>query len=67
MNQITDITPLEGLREMKKLLIFENKITDLRPLARMKNLRILHIYFNSIPEDQKAMLRNALPDCKIRF
>jgi len=33
----------------------------------LKNLRILHIYFNSIPEDQKAMLRNALPDCKIRF
>ena len=37
------------------------------PLAGMKNLRILHIYFNSTPEDQKAMLRKALPNCDIIF
>jgi len=65
MLQLTDLAPLAGLTELTKLDIRVNKITDLTPLAGLTNLTELHLEDNPIPLDQKAMLRKALPNCKI--
>ena len=44
-----------------------NKITALSPLKGLTNLKQLNLQGNPIPEDQKAMLKKALPDFKITF
>ena len=44
-----------------------NQISDLSPLAGLTNLNILFLKDNPIPEDQKAMLKKALPNCEILF
>ncbi len=66
-NKITDLTPLAGLTKLTKLFAASNKITDLTPLAGLTNLTKLHLEDNPIPLDQMAMLRKALPNCKIYF
>ena len=66
-NQITDPKPLAGLTNLTKLDLGDNQITDASPLAGMTNLKKLWLHDNSIPDDQKAMLRKALPDCVILF
>ena len=63
--RITDVTPLAELTKLTELDIRVNKITDLTPLAGLSNLTELHLEDNPIPLDQKAMLRKALPNCKI--
>ncbi len=66
-NPITDLTPLAGLTNLERLGLAVNKITDLTPLAGLTNLTKLHLEDNPIPLDQMAMLRKALPNCKIYF
>ena len=44
-----------------------NKITDLSPLKGLTKLEGMDLKANPISEDQKAMLKKALPDCKISF
>ncbi len=44
-----------------------NEISDLSPLKGLTNLKELDLEDNPIPEDRKAMLKKALPDCKISF
>jgi Leucine-rich repeat (LRR) protein len=54
--------------ELTRLDIGNNKITDLRDLPTIcPNLESLFLKGISIPEEQKAMLRKALPDCDISF
>ena len=43
------------------------QITDLSPRAGLTNLRKLWLGDNRIPDDQKAMLKKALPNTKIEF
>ena len=50
-----------------KLDLTENNITDLTPLAGLTELDQLWLTDNPIPEDQKTMLRKALPNCRIVF
>jgi hypothetical protein len=66
-NQISDLSPLKGLTNLEYLDLYENQISDLSPLARLTKLEELHLGFNPIPEDQKAMIKKALPDCDITF
>jgi hypothetical protein len=66
-NKITDLTPLAKLTKLTSLGLQNNKITDLTPLAGLTNLAELHLEANPIPLDQEAMLRKALPNCKIHF
>ena len=43
-------------------------IHDLSPFAVLRKLKTFYIYTpNPIPDDQKAMLKKALPNCKIEF
>ena len=66
-SQITDISPLAGLTNLQGLWLDGNKISDVSPLAGLTKLERLRLGVNPIPEDQKAMLKKALPDCKINF
>ncbi len=43
--QITDLTPLSGLTNLKTLQLFNNQITDVSPLANQTNLiKILELF-----------------------
>ena len=66
-NQIRDVTPLAGLTKLEKLMLYENQITDVTPLAGLTNLKDLGIWFNPISDEQKAMIKKALPNCRIEF
>ena len=66
-NRITDLAPLAGLTHLKKLYLDNNQITDVSPLKGLKKLDYLSLGSNKIADDQKAMLRKALPNCKISF
>ena len=66
---------LEVLAKIKKaresgatvLDLYGKEITNLSPLAGLTNLELLWLEGNPIPEDQKAMLKKALPKCDIRY
>ena len=66
-NQITDVSPLSGLTKLETLSLTKNEISDLSPLAGLTNLKELHLYGNPIPDDQKAMIKKSLPNCKISY
>lgn len=53
--------------ELKVLDLRDNKLTDVMPLASLVKLERLNLAGNSISEKQKAMLKQALPDCEIMF
>tara|TARA_Y100000588_G_C13486736_1_gene599206 strand:+ start:323 stop:526 length:204 start_codon:yes stop_codon:yes gene_type:complete len=67
---------LAGLTNLKWLNLggYYKPIKDVTPLAKLTNLESLSIGVGpggnktlSIPDDQKAMLKEALPNCEIRF
>ena len=67
-NRISDLSPLTGLTNLKYLHLENNQISDLSPLKGLNpNLVFLHLQTNPIPEDQKAMIKKALPYCDIYF
>ncbi len=45
----------------------ENQTTILSPLVQPTNLKELNLYDNPIATDQGAMIKKALPNCKIWF
>jgi len=64
-NQITDLTPLATLTELTNLSLADNMISDVTPLTELTNLTELDLRNNPIPPDQQAILRKALPNCRI--
>jgi Leucine-rich repeat (LRR) protein len=66
-NYITDISPLAGLKNLKELYLFDNKISYISPLAGLTNLEVLTLFENPIPDNQKTLLKKALPNTKIEF
>jgi len=66
-SQISDLSPLAGLAKLEKLWLDGNQISDLSPLKGLTNLKELDLEGNPISEDQKAMIKKALPNCKILF
>ena len=64
---LLDLSPLADLTNLKVLNLKYNKITDVSPLKGLTNLKRLYLYGNPIPEDQKEMLKKALPNCEIKF
>ncbi|MBQ6789387.1 MAG: leucine-rich repeat domain-containing protein [Clostridia bacterium] len=47
---ITDLTTIGGLSDLRVLILADNKITDLSPLANLKNLQYLELFVNSITD-----------------
>ncbi len=53
--------------ELKQLDLGNNKVTDLTPLKSLSKLERLNLAGNPIPQEQKEMLKQALPNCEITF
>ena len=66
-NQISDLSPLKRLTKLEELHFYRNEITDISPLKGLTKLRYLSVDGYPISEDQKAMLKKALPNCEIYF
>ena len=66
-NQIFDVTPLKGLTKLEELNLGKNQIIAISPLASLTNLTELSLEGNITTKDQRTLLRNALPNCKISF
>ena len=66
-NEIYDISPLAGLTNLESLWFDKSEITDLSPLKGLTKLEGMRLSGHQIPEDQKAMLKKALPNCEIHF
>ena len=65
-NKITDLSPLAGLTNLEWLWLHENQNSDLSPLKGLTNLKWLYLRGNPITDEQQAMLKKALPNCRIR-
>lgn len=66
-NRISDLSALAGLENLEELFLQRNKLNDVSPLAGLKYLKNLRLDGNQIPDDQKAIIRKALPKCSIHF
>ena len=61
--QVSDVTPLVGLKNLEGLLLHDTRVSDLTPLAGLKNLRWLWLSHTQVSKEQVDKLRQALPDC----
>lgn len=67
-NRFQDLTPLTGLTKLKDLNIKNTKVKDISPLFEMTWLERLWLgtgWMKNVPEEQKKMLSEALPNCEI--
>ena len=48
--RITTINPLEGMKNIRRLVLQGNRVADLRPLSNMSKLRFLTIYRNNVSD-----------------
>jgi internalin A len=65
-NNISDVTPLAELTNLKILWLYDNNISDVTPLAGLTNLTLLTLD-NNIAASQKAMLKEALQNTHIQW
>ena len=63
-NQIYDLTPLAGLKNLSWLNLRNNKIADLTQLQGLKNLTSLYLGDNLFPPSQYDKLEELLPNLK---
>ena len=47
-NEVSDITPLGGLKNLRELKLYRNRISDIKPLAGLINLEVLELQDNQI-------------------
>jgi len=66
-NEITDLSPLEALRNLKYLSLVNNRVADLSPLESLKVLKNLYLSGNPLTQDQIDGLRSVLPNCMIDY
>jgi Leucine-rich repeat (LRR) protein len=66
-NQISDLTPLQSLKNLTWLSLSGNKISDLTPLQVLNHLTQLKIRDNPLPQELVDALQRTLPDCEISF
>ena len=50
--QITDVSPLAGLKQLGKLSLTKNRLTDIKPLAGLTQLINLGLGFNKLTNEQ---------------
>ena len=63
--QMSDLSPLAEMKNLKELFIFHTQVSDLSPLAELKNLERLKLFNTQVSDEQVKELRQALPNCKI--
>ncbi|UCH97635.1 MAG: NACHT domain-containing protein, partial [Candidatus Aminicenantes bacterium] len=64
-NEINDISPIRELKNLTVLWINYNPITDFSVLKELKNLSYIYLSINQMDENQKAGLKEVLPDLEI--
>ena len=66
-NQVSDLSPLKGLTNLKVLDLKGNTIKDASPLLELKSLTWVNLGGNSISEQDIEDLKKALPKCHIEL
>ena len=66
-NQLTDVSALAGLTQLKTLLLAYNKLTDVSALKGLKQLETLYLNENDLTKAEIDMLKTALPNCEIIY
>jgi len=65
--QVSDLSPLTGLKYIKVLELQYSQVSDLSPLAELKNLKLLRLHNTQVSDEQVQKLRQVLPNCEIRL
>ena len=64
--QLTDISSLAGLNNLKTLYLDNNQLMDISPLMGLTQLKSLSLLFNpNLTKVEIDKLQNALPNCRI--
>ena len=63
--QISDVTPLAGLKNLERLDLTGTPVSDLTPLTGLTNLNWLWLDETHVSEEQVEELQQALPNCDI--
>ena len=66
-NNVSDISALSELKQLQDLRMSDNRITDITALYELTRLKFVFLSGNEIPREQKAALRQKLPNCGIYF
>ncbi|MDR1640686.1 MAG: protein kinase [Clostridiales bacterium] len=66
-NEITDISVLGGLANLKLINLSNNQVTDITGLAGLTNLSYLNLRNNPVSQKQIDNLKSILKDCDIVF
>lgn len=64
---VSDLAPLQGWKNLKSIELRLTKVTDYTPLHGLTNLKSLATNRRLISDEQLAMLKKALPNCKIEI
>ena len=64
-NQVSDLSSLQGLTELRILALNNNRIKDTSPILGLKSLKWVNLKGNPVSEEAIGKLENALPECKI--
>ena len=64
---VSDLTPLKGWKNLKSIELRLTKVTDYTPLHGLTNLKSLATNRRLVSDEQLAMLKQALPNCKIEI
>jgi hypothetical protein len=65
--QVSNLSPLLDLKNLKYVTLKNTNVSDLSPLGELKNLEELWLIGTQASEEQLEELRLALPNCEIRM
>ncbi|MCH7729863.1 MAG: leucine-rich repeat domain-containing protein [Planctomycetes bacterium] len=65
--QVTDLSPLAGLTNLKVLDLDSTQATDLSPLEGLTNLERLFLRNTQVTKEDVQKLQKALPNCTIKW
>lgn len=66
-NCISDVSPLKSLNHLVRLDLSYNQISDISPLKRLTALKYLNLEGNPVSNADIEDLKDALPDCEIKY
>ena len=64
---VSDLTPLKSWKNLQSIELRLTKVTDYTPLHGLTNLKSLATNRRLNSDEQLAMLKKALPDCKLEI
>jgi Leucine-rich repeat (LRR) protein len=63
--QVSDLSPLAGLKNLKELTLANVQVSNLSPLAELKSLEWLDLSYSQVSDKQVQQIRQALPNCTV--